>query len=137
MARISGPLVDRIDIQIEVPAVDMRELKSTAEGESSEEMRAQVLRAREVQVKRFKASRGAHVNGLMSPRQIKTYCVLTGEAETVMEQAMDELQLSARAYHKVLKLARTIADLAGHDDIDAEDVAEAVQYRNLDRGVMG
>ena len=134
LSRISGPLLDRIDIQLEVPAVEYRELRAAAPGEASAPMREEVLRARETQRFRFRRSRVA-VNSRMTSRQVKQHCVLTEDAEALLGRAIQQLGLSARAYTKVLKVARTIADLAGHDTLRAEHVSEAVQYRSLDRNL--
>ncbi len=131
-AKISGPLLDRIDIHVEVPAVDFRELRSGREGESSAAVREQVIRARAVQAARFaglKITSNAH----MATRHLKKFCALESDAEAVLEQAMHELALSARAHHKILRVSRTIADLEGAERVAAQHVAEAVQYRNLDR----
>ncbi len=135
MSRISGPLLDRIDIQIEVPAIDYRQLKSTVDGESSDSMRQKVEAARAIQTQRFTSVPGCHANGMMSPRLIKRHCVLNEGSEKLLEHAMEELELSARAYHKILKLARTIADLDAAETIAEEHISESIQYRNLDRGL--
>ncbi len=131
-AKISGPLLDRIDIHVEVPAVDFRELRSGREGESSAAVREQVVRARKTQSDRFaglKVTSNAHI----ATRLLKKFCVLAPDAEAVLETAMAELALSARAHHKILRVARTIADLESSERVLAHHVAEAVQYRNLDR----
>ncbi len=160
MGRVSGPLIDRIDIHIEVPAVPWKQLRSgESEGLSSQQMREQVLRAREIQRNRFAAAkagsegttgaapqnaaggngRAAHVlgstttNASMPPRQVRQFCKLDAAGEALLKQAMTELGLSARAHDKVLRLSRTIADLEGCDNIQAHHLAEAVQYRRLDR----
>jgi len=147
LSRISGPLLDRIDIHLDVPAVPYRELKGEAGGESSAQMRAQVLNSRAVQTERFRRSK-VYANARMSTRQVKRYCILTPDAEGMLAQAMQELALSARAYTKILKVARTIADLdpstnsgqspstgSGQAEIRVEHVSEAIQYRSLDRGL--
>ena len=134
LSRISGPLLDRIDIQLEVPAVEYRELRAAAPGEASAPMLDQVLRAREVQASRFRRSKVA-VNSRMSSRQVKKHCVLADDAEAMLGRAIQQLGLSARAYTKVLKVARTIADLAGDAALRAEHVSEAIQYRSLDRNL--
>jgi len=132
LARISGPLVDRIDIHIEVPAVPFGELRSTKDGTSSSTLRAQVLAARARQRERF-GHDGRMTNGLMASKLIRKFCKLDAAGEMILRQAMTELGLSARAHDKVLRISRTIADLAGADDITAEHVSEAIHYRRLDR----
>ncbi len=131
-AKISGPLLDRIDIQLEVPAVPFRDIVSRAPGESSAAIRARVARARERQAVRF-AGRPIFANARMGPREIKQFCALPPEAEALLETAMARLGFSARGYDRVLKVARTIADLDGSDGLAVPHVAEAVQYRMLDR----
>lgn len=132
LAKISGPLIDRIDIHIEVPAVPFRELRSEREGTSSADMRAQVVTARRIQNERF-AGNGAITNARMGTRELRKWCKLDDAGEMVLQQAMSELGLSARAHDKVLRVARTIADLAGRDAIRSEDISEAIHYRRLDR----
>jgi len=133
-ARISGPLLDRIDIQIQVPAVKFQDLAATDTGEGSLELRAKVLAAREVQGRRFSKSRSRiYANAHMTPRLIKQYCPLGPEAQRLLEVAMERLGFSARAYHRILKIARTIADLEGAADLSPTHVAEAIQYRTMDR----
>ncbi|NIA06886.1 MAG: YifB family Mg chelatase-like AAA ATPase [Actinobacteria bacterium] len=132
--RISGPLVDRIDIHIEVPAVAYRKLRSTKAGVSSEQMREQVLKARKKQKERFGAD-STMTNSRMSSRTIRKLCGLNEACEALLKQAMDELGLSARAHDKVLKLARTIADIGDSGEIRPEHLSEAIQYRLLDRTV--
>lgn len=137
--RISGPLLDRIDIHVEVPAVAYEQLSSMEKGESSAAIRARVERAREVQRKRFGAGgegRGGavmHCNAMMRSRDVARHCRTGSEAQMLLKAAMSEFRLSARAYDRILKVARTIADLEGAGEIGAEHVAEAVQYRALDR----
>jgi magnesium chelatase family protein len=132
-ARISGPLLDRIDIQVQVPAVKFQDLAGREDGEGSKEMRARVLKAREVQQRRFARSRSTFANAHMSARLAKEHCMLGPEAQRLLEAAMERLSLSGRAYHRILKIARTIADLEGAADIAPVHVAEAIQYRTLDR----
>lgn len=132
MAKISGPLLDRIDIHIELPPVQYKELSDTKDAESSATVKARVERARAMQRTRFKSD-GIFYNARMAIKQIKKYCFLNEEAKELIRMAMSELGLSARAYGKILKVSRTIADLAGSDDIEAGHVAEAIQYRSLDR----
>ncbi len=126
--RISGPLLDRIDIHVEVPRVDYEKLADKRQVENSETIRKRVQAARERQLQRFKATR-ITCNAEMGPAEVRTFCGVEPSAEKLMKAAMQQLHLSARAYHRVLKLARTIADLAGSDLIKANHVAEAIQYR--------
>jgi magnesium chelatase family protein len=132
VSKVSGPLLDRIDIHIEVPAVQYRELRSAAASEGSAEIRARVLAARERQHQRFAADR-IYTNAQMHTRQIRTYCDLSPEAERLLERAMQQQGLSARAHDRILKVARTIADLDEKPDITVGHIAEAIQYRTLDR----
>ena len=132
ISKISGPLLDRIDIHIAVPRVKYRELKRAQGGASSAEVRRDVAAARAVQAERFKRSK-VNVNARMSARQVKKHCVLASGAERLLASQMESENLSARAYVRVLKVARTIADLASGDGIKTEHVAEAIQYRTLDR----
>jgi magnesium chelatase family protein len=130
VSKISGPLLDRIDIHVEVPTVPYRELTSKKIGTTSATMRQQVERARALQQTRFKDHAS---NASMDSRQLKQHCELTDSCLLLMKQAMDELGLSARAYDKVRRVARTIADLEGSDVIKEHHLAEAIQYRLLDR----
>ena len=133
-AKISGPLLDRIDIHIEVPSVRYRELTGQSDGETSETIKRRVNRARDIQKGRF---RGALLcNAGMSNRQIKSCCVLDEESRRLVEMAVDRLGLSARAYTRILKVARTIADLEGEESIRPSHVSEAIQYRTLDRDAI-
>lgn len=132
-ARVSGPLLDRIDIHIEVPAVPYKELSMDYAGEKSEAIRARVAETRRRQLGRFKAER-IYTNGQMKTRHIKKHCVLGPEAHGLLETAMQRLGLSARAYTRILKLSRTIADLEGSGEILPVHLSEAIQYRTLDRG---
>ncbi len=131
-ARISGPLLDRIDIHLDVPAIDYRQLADKRPGTSSAEMARLVRVARSIQSERF-SGRKIFCNADMTNRDIKRYCRLDDECETLLRRAIDELNFSARAYHKIIKVARTIADIAVSDDIRREHLLEAVQYRSLDR----
>jgi len=134
MAKISGPLLDRIDIHIDVPAVRFKELsdRGAPEGEGSADVRARVLAARTRQAERFKGSR-VFANAQMTPRLIRRHCRLDVEGERLLEQAMTRQGLSARAYDRILKVSRTIADLEASEDILPKHVGEAVGYRSLDR----
>jgi magnesium chelatase family protein len=134
VGRISGPLLDRIDIHVDVPAVKFRELvgQPATESESSAAIRERVIRARESQQKRF-TGHGIFANAAMTPKLIRDYCAIDAESEVMLERAMARLGLSARAYDRILKVSRTIADLEGSENIAAAHVAEAVGYRSLDR----
>lgn len=133
--KVSGPLLDRIDLHIEVTPVQYDELMSQKQGESSASIRARVIRARQRQEARFGQSTAIHCNAQMSAALIKKYCVLDKAGQQLLKHAMERLQLSARAYARILKVARTIADLGGCEAIEAVHVAEAIHYRSLDRGV--
>ena len=131
-SRISGPLLDRIDIHIEVPAVRYRELADRSEGESSAAIAERVQQARIVQLERFKGTK-VHCNAQMGSRHIRKYCEPDGAGHRLLEAVTDKLGLSARAYTRILKVARTIADLGGSENISEQHLAEAIQYRSLDR----
>ena len=133
--RISGPLLDRIDLHVEVPAVHYQEMASNQPAEASLAIRERVEAAREAQRRRFAATGKTRTNARLSARQIKQFCQLAADAEGMMKMAMTELNFSARAYDRILKVARTIADLEGQADIQAQHVAEAIQYRTLDRNL--
>jgi magnesium chelatase family protein len=135
--RISGPLLDRIDIHLDVPAVEFREIASKQEGEASASVRERIERARQVQQQRFGAKSKVRCNARMTAKQIRTHCTIDEAGENMLKMAMSELHLSARAYDRILKVARTIADLAEAEQIQAEHVAEAIQYRTLDRNLWG
>ncbi len=134
LSRISGPLLDRIDLHVEVPAVPFTQLSEAPPGPTSGSILKDVLHARERQSARFGA-RGPLVNGRMTPRQIRKFCPLRADSASILKGAMEELGLSARAHDRVLRVARTIADLEGSDDIQGHHVGEAVGYRTLDRSV--
>jgi magnesium chelatase family protein len=135
MSKISGPLLDRIDIHIDVPAVNYKEMRSGSEPEGSTRIRERVMRAREAQLKRFAASRREklYCNAQMAPRHIRTFCDLSADCERLLERAMTQQGLTARAHDRILKVARTIADLEGAAAIEPKHIAEAIQYRTLDR----
>lgn len=133
LSRVSGPLLDRIDIHLHVPAVAYRELASTDTEEPSALVRERVERARQAQRERFRDRPGVHANAHMAPRDLRHCCQLSDRSEQLLKLAMQRLGLSARAYHRIIKIARTIADLAGERDIQPSHVAEAIQYRTLDR----
>lgn len=133
--RVSGPLLDRIDIHIEVPAVHYKELSTEYAGEKSETIRCRVVTARDLQLERFKGDR-VYCNGQMKTRHMKKYCRMKPEAQRLIETAMEKLGLSARAYSRILKLSRTIADLELSEDIQSHHISEAIQYRTLDRGLF-
>ena len=132
IGRISGPLLDRIDIHVEVPNVPFRELSNKTAGTDSSKMRDDVIVAREMQARRFEGQ-PAMVNGRMSPKQIRTYCKLETDAENLLKTAMEEMELSARAHDKILRVSRTIADLENANQISAAHLSEAINYRTLDR----
>ncbi len=134
MGRVSGPLLDRIDIHIEVPAVSFAELTGTEPGVSSSQMRAEVLLARERQAKRFEGS-AVRTNAQMSSRQLREFCPLTTAERNMMRDAVNDNGLSARAHDKILRVARTIADLAGSERIDVTHIYEAINYRMLDKQI--
>ena len=131
-SRVSGPLLDRIDIQVEVPALRYQELASKDAGESSDVIRKRVNAARTIQLQRFQKTK-IHANAQMGAREIKRYCAVKADADKLLETAINKLGLSARAYSRVLKVGRTIADLAGSEEIQSAHIAEAIQYRSLDR----
>ena len=133
ISKVSGPLLDRIDIHIEVPAVNFSDLSSKRVSESSEKVRERVVTARNLQIERFKSYSHIHKNADMSTKEIKTYCEISPASEGLLKTAMTKLGLSARAYDRILKVSRTIADLAGEGNILIEHVSEAIQYRSLDR----
>ncbi len=137
MGRISGPLMDRIDLHVEVTPVAPEELSAAAPGESSAAIRERVVRAREVQAERFRNIPGVHTNAMMNSAMLAEYARLDAASAALLARAMERLSLSARAYDRIRRVARTIADLAGREAISAADIAEAINYRSLDRGTWG
>ena len=135
LGRVSGPLLDRIDLHVEVPAVKFREMQATHTSESSAQIRERVVAARHRQRARLRPS--LPCNARMGPRELRQHCDLDDHAKTLLEHAMTDLNLSARAHDRILKVARTIADLAGADRLTAEHLGEAIQYRSLDRQLWG
>lgn len=134
MSKISGPLIDRIDIHIEVPAVPFRELSASTPGTSSAVMRESVVAARRIQQRRLAGSL-TRFNGQMTHKQIRTYCQLDEAGMNLLRATMTELGLSARAHDKILRLARTIADLDASEAVQPAHVSEAINYRMLDRSL--
>ena len=134
-ARISGPLLDRIDLHIEAPALSIAELRNNVAGESSAAIRARVELARQRQRTRFQGSK-ITANARMSTPQLKKFCSIETKLGDLLQQAMEQLSLSARAYDRILKVARTIADLASAERIESPHLLEAIQYRSLDRNVF-
>jgi magnesium chelatase family protein len=137
LAKISGPLLDRIDLHVEVTPVAFSELSSTKTFEKSEQIRERVIKARMIQEERYKELEGVYANAQMSSKTLKEICVIGTAGQNLLKIAMEKLNLSARAYDRILKVSRTIADLAGSDDIKPEFLAEAIQYRSLDREGWG
>ena len=132
--KISGPLLDRIDLHVEVTPVPFSELSNTnSKGESSADIRGRVINARDIQTERYKNNPGMYANAQMSSKQLREICVINSAGEALLKRAMERLNLSARAYDRILKVSRTIADLSASEDIKAEHLAEAIQYRSLDR----
>jgi magnesium chelatase family protein len=133
LGRISGPLLDRIDLHIEVPAVKFRDITSEQTGEPSAQIRARVIAARQRQQARFQDRPKITCNARMGSRELKSCCALDEATLELLKFAMSDMNLSARAYDRVLKVARTIADLAGEEQIAAAHISEAIQFRSLDR----
>ena len=136
MGRISGPLMDRIDLHVEITPVSREEMSSDIPAESSREIRRRVEAAREMQSRRF-AGTGIHTNTMMGPAMLRRFCPLSAESRGLLDRAMDRLKLSARAYDRIIKVARTIADLEGAADIAPSHISEAITYRSLDREEWG
>ena len=131
MGKISGPLLDRFDIHVEVPAVNYDDLASEPTGDTSEQFRQRVFNTRQIQAERFDST--AKTNALMTGKEVDRFCKVDEECSSLLRHAMDEMGLSARAYTRILKVSRTIADLDGLADIKLEHLTEAIQYRSLDR----
>ncbi len=131
-AKISGPLLDRIDIHVEVPTVSYRDLSAPADGETSADIRDRVIAARNIQAGRLSRTK-IYCNAQMSSWHIRAHCAVNVDSRSLLETAVDKLGLSARAYNRILKIARTLADLAGEGKIGVDQIAEAIQYRTLDR----
>jgi magnesium chelatase family protein len=137
LGRVSGPLLDRIDLHIEVPAVKFQDITSERLGESSHQIRQRVVAARGVQQTRFKHKPRITCNARMGTKELKAYCALEEATLELLKFAMADMKLSARAYDRILKVARTIADLAGSERILSDHVSEAIQFRSLDRQIWG
>jgi magnesium chelatase family protein len=135
--KVSGPLLDRIDLHVEVTPVSFDEIKSAALSEKSEEVRKRVVQAREIQTKRYAMHEGVFSNAQMSSSMLRKICVIDDTAQLLLKKAMEKLNLSARAYDRILKVSRTIADLSASESIKTEHLAEAIQYRSLDREHWG
>jgi magnesium chelatase family protein len=133
VSKISGPLLDRIDIHIEVPAVKYKELRAPTSSEDSTAVRQRVIAAREKQLERFHADKKTYANAQMMPKMIRKHCSISPDGEKLLENAITRLGLSARAHDRILKVARTIADLDGCENIEPRHLSEAIQYRTLDR----
>jgi len=133
LSKISGPLLDRIDLHVEVTPVSFDDLSSKPNGENSDSIRKRVIEARSLQEDRFKTKKGIHANAQMSSKSLKEICIIKSAGKELLKKAMDKLGLSARAYDRILKVARTIADLEESENIETNHLAEAIQYRSLDR----
>ena len=131
--RVSGPLLDRIDLHVEVTPVPFNELSSKTSQENSACIRERVIRAREIQTKRYEGHIDVYCNAQMSSKLLKQICIINTSGQNLLKTAMDKLNLSARAYDRILKVSRTIADLTESEEIRVEHLAEAIHYRNLDR----
>lgn len=132
MHKISGPLLDRIDIQVEVHSVEYNKIVRKEKEETSQEIKSRVNKARKIQERRYKQY-SIYSNSELSPKLIEKYCIIDDESKAILEKAFKKLNLSSRAYNRILKVARTIADLAGRENIEKADIAEAIQYRSLDK----
>jgi magnesium chelatase family protein len=137
LGRISGPLLDRIDLHIEVPPVKFREMSSAQPGETSAQIRERVIAARQRQHTRFAGKPKVTCNARMGARELKSFCELDEPTRDLLKHAMTEYNLSARAYDRILKVSRTIADLVGAENISGDHISEAIQFRSLDRQLWG
>jgi magnesium chelatase family protein len=135
--RISGPLLDRIDIHVEVTPVPFKELSELQSAEKSEQIRERVIKAREIQAERYKPFEGIYCNAQINTKLLREFCQIDKAGSLLLKTAMEKLGLSARAYDRILKVSRTIADLDGKPSILAEHLAEAIHYRSLDRETWG
>ena len=133
VSKISGPLLDRVDIHIEVPAVKYKELRAPISAEDSGSVRSRVVAARERQLERFRGEKKTYSNAQMMPKSIRKHCAISADGEKLLENAVTRMGLSARAHDRILKVARTIADLDGAASIEPKHLSEAIQYRTLDR----
>jgi magnesium chelatase family protein len=137
LSKISGPLMDRIDLHVEVTPVSFSELSRLSAGEPSASIRERVIKARELQAIRYKDHHGIYCNAQMNSKLLKSVCAIDAAGQNLLKTAMNKLNLSARAYDRILKVSRTIADLASSENIQSEHLAEAITYRNLDRESWG
>ncbi|HAD82033.1 TPA: magnesium chelatase, partial [Candidatus Edwardsbacteria bacterium] len=137
MSKVSGPLLDRIDIHIEVPALKYQELTQKEPGECSGAIQSRVDQARDVQLKRFQGRKNIFCNAHMQSKDIRKFCTIDESSDEMLRNAINKFGLSARAYDRILKVSRTIADLDGSENISQAQIAEAIQYRSLDRNVWG
>jgi len=137
LGRVSGPLLDRIDLHIEVPAVKFREISAERTGETSAQIRERVVAARKRQHARFNGKKHITCNARMGAKELKQFCAIDETTKDLLDRAMSDMNFSARAYDRILKVARTIADLAASENITSDHVSEAVQYRSLDRQIWG
>ncbi len=133
MNKVSGPLLDRIDLHVEVTPVAFSELSAQQNGETSAVIRERVIKARGIQAERYKEQSGIYANAHMSSKLLREICMIHSAGESLLKKAMERLNLSARAYDRILKVSRTIADLSTSKDIKPEHLAEAIHYRSLDR----
>jgi magnesium chelatase family protein len=133
VCKISGPLLDRIDIHIEMPTVKYKELRAPADTEGSEAVRQRVMKARERQMERYAGEAGLYSNAQMPSRHIRKFCAISADGEKLLETAIQRLGLSARAHDRILKVGRTIADLDDSEGMEPRHLSEAIQYRTLDR----